>query len=87
VKTNYITMHSSYYPMLWLNSYWKNKAINVYSLIYFLYDHDIHYKKLTYHRGTADAPCQLKSCQLQHDSAETTCTTSPEQIEVMKLEG
>ena len=32
-----------------------------------------------------DASCQLKSCQLQRNSAETTCTTSPEQIEVMKL--
>ena len=34
-----------------------------------------------------DASCQLKSCQLLRDSAETICTTSPEQIEVMKLEG
>jgi len=34
-----------------------------------------------------DASCQLKSCQLPRNSAETTCTTSPEQIEVMKLEG
>ena len=32
-----------------------------------------------------DAPGQLKSCQLSRNSAETTCTTSPEQIEVMKL--
>jgi len=30
---------------------------------------------------------QLKSCQLPRNSAETTCTTSPEQIEVMKLVG
>ena len=30
--------------------------------------------------------CQLKSCQLSRNSAETTCT-SHEQIEVMKLEG
>jgi len=37
--------------------------------------------------GPRDALCQLKSCQLPHNSAETTCTTSPEQIEVMKLEG
>ena len=37
--------------------------------------------------GPRDAPCQLKSCQLSRNSAETTCTTSPEQIEVMKLEG
>jgi len=28
----------------------------------------------------------LKSCQLPRNSAETTCTTSPEQTEVMKLE-
>ena len=34
-----------------------------------------------------DASCQLKSCQLPRNSAETTCTTSPEQIDVMKLEG
>ena len=36
-----------------------------------------------------DASCQLKSCQLPRNSAETrpTCTTSPEQVEVMKLEG
>jgi len=32
-----------------------------------------------------DASCQLKSCHLPRNSAETTCTTSPEQIEVMKL--
>jgi len=25
-----------------------------------------------------DAPCQLKSCQFPRNSAETTCTTSPE---------
>ena len=36
--------------------------------------------------GPRDASCQLKSCQLTRNSAETTCTTSPEQIEVMKLE-
>jgi len=35
--------------------------------------------------GPRDASCQLKSCQLPRNSAETTCTTSPEQI--MKLEG
>jgi len=27
------------------------------------------------------------SCQLPRNSAETTCTTSPEELEVMKLEG
>ena len=32
-----------------------------------------------------DASCQLKSCQLPCNSAETTCMTSPEQIEVMKI--
>jgi len=37
--------------------------------------------------GPCDASCQLKSCQLPRNSAEATCTTSPEQIEVMKLEG
>ena len=37
--------------------------------------------------GPRDAWCQLKSCQLPRNSTENTCTTSPEQIEVMKLEG
>jgi len=34
-----------------------------------------------------DVSCQLKSCQLPRNSAETTFTTSPEEIKVMKLEG
>jgi len=37
--------------------------------------------------GPRDASCQLKSSQLPRNSAETTCTTCTEQIEVMKLEG
>jgi len=37
--------------------------------------------------GPRDESCQLKFCQLQRNNAETTCTTSPELIEVMKLEG
>jgi len=37
--------------------------------------------------GPRDATCQSNSCQLQHNSVGTTCTTSPEQIEVMELEG
>jgi len=37
--------------------------------------------------GPRNASCQLKSCQLPRNSAETTCTKCPEQIEVMKLEG
>ena len=37
--------------------------------------------------GPRDASCQLKSCQLSCNSAETTSTTSPEQIEVTKLKG
>ena len=36
--------------------------------------------------GTWDASCQLKPCQLPHNSAETTYTTSPDQIDGMKLE-
>jgi len=37
--------------------------------------------------GPRDPSCRLKSCQLPSNSAENTCTTSPGQIEVMKLEG
>jgi len=33
-----------------------------------------------------DASCQLKSCQLPRNSAETTYMTSPDQIDGMKLE-
>jgi len=33
--------------------------------------------------GPRDASCQLKSCQLPRTTAETTCTTSPEEIEVI----
>ena len=33
-----------------------------------------------------DASCQLKSCQLPRNSAETTYTTSPDQIDGMKLQ-
>jgi len=33
-----------------------------------------------------DASCQLKSCQLPRNSAETNYTTSPDQIDGIKLE-
>jgi len=33
-----------------------------------------------------DVSCQLKSCQLPRNCAETTYTTSPDQIDGMKLE-
>jgi len=33
------------------------------------------------------ASCQLKSCQLPRNSAETTCTTSRREIEDIKLDG
>jgi len=36
--------------------------------------------------GPSDASCQLKSCQLRSNSEETTYTTSPDQIDGMKLE-
>jgi len=36
--------------------------------------------------GPRDASCQLKSCQLPRNSAETTYTTSPDQSDGMKLE-
>ena len=36
--------------------------------------------------GPRDASCQLKTCQLPHNRAETTYTTSPDQIDGMKLE-
>jgi len=36
--------------------------------------------------GPRDASCQLKSCQLPRNSAETTYTTCPDQVDGMKLE-
>ena len=35
--------------------------------------------------GTALCVMSVEICQLPRNSTETTCTTSPEQIEVMKL--
>ena len=43
------------------------------------------HKKLSYRRGTARCVVSVEICQLPRNSTETTCTTSPEQIEVMKL--
>ena len=43
-------------------------------------------KNLAIAEGPRDASCQLKSCKLPRNSAETTCTTSPEQIEVGGLQ-
>ena len=37
--------------------------------------------------GPREAMYQSKSCQLLHNSVGTTCTTNPEQIEVIELEG
>ena len=37
-------------------------------------------------KGPRDASCQLKYCQLPRNRAETTYTTSPDQIDGMKLE-
>jgi len=42
-------------------------------------------KKLSYRRETARLVMSVEICQLPRNSAETTCTTSPEQIEVMQL--
>ena len=36
--------------------------------------------------GPRDASCQLKSCHLPRNSAETTYATSPDQIDGIKLE-
>ena len=36
--------------------------------------------------GPRDVSCQWKSCQLPRNSAEATYTTSPDQIDGMKLE-
>ena len=48
-----------------------------------------HNKKLSYRRGTARCVLSVKILPIAtqvRNSAETTCTTSPEQIEVVKLE-
>jgi len=47
----------------------------------------VHTRSSAIAEGPRDASCQLKFCQLPRSSAETTCTTSPEQIELIKLEG
>ena len=42
-------------------------------------------RKLSDRRGTARCVVSVENCQLPRNSAETTGTTSPEQIEVIKL--
>jgi len=44
-------------------------------------------KELSYRRGTARCVVSVEILPIATKSAETTCTTSPGQIEVMKLEG
>jgi len=57
------------------------------NLCFFLYGpRCLKYKKLSYRRGTARCVVSVELLPIAN-SAETTCTTSPEQIEVMKLEG
>jgi len=69
-----------------------NKAINAYSpddwkrVLYETRTGPVHTRSSAIAEGPRDASCQLKSCQFPRNNAETTCTTSPEQIEVMKLE-
>jgi len=46
----------------------------------------VHTRSSAIAEGPRDASCQLKSCQLPRNSAETTYTTSPDQIDGMKLE-
>jgi len=43
-------------------------------------------KKLSYRRGTARCVLSIEICQFQRNSAETTYSTSPDQIDGMKLE-
>jgi len=49
--------------------------------------HKLLYKKLSYRRGTAQCVVSVEISPIARNSAETICTTSSEQIEVMKLEG
>ena len=44
-------------------------------------------KKLSCRRGTARCVMSVEILPIAYASAQATCTTSPEQIEVMKLEG
>ena len=43
-------------------------------------------KKFSYRRGTARCAVSIKILPLRRNSAETTYTTSPDQIDGMKLE-
>ena len=43
-------------------------------------------KKLSYRRGTARCVVSIEILPMPHNSAETTYTTSPDQIDGMKLE-
>jgi len=45
------------------------------------------YKKLCYRRGTARCVVSVEILSIATQQCKTTCMTSPEQIEVMKLKG
>ena len=77
-----------------LRSYSKKIITDVRTALSYISQHSKkpvkYYKKLSYRRGTARCvvPFEILSdAQLPRNSAETTCTTSHEQIEVMKMEG
>jgi len=63
------------------------QCYDFYSVFYTVHQHAEEERSSAIAEGPRDASCQLKSCQLPRNSAENTCTTSPEQIEVMTLEG
>jgi len=67
----------------------KNEIIDVVIITKFLLNHIMKgfmTRSSAIAEGSRDASCQLKSCQLPRNSAETTYTTSPDQIDGMKLE-
>ena len=77
-------------PIWHVSSYHSEAGCKLLYSVYWLIKH----KAKTFDTrssATTDRPrdvmCQSKSCELLHNSVGTTCTTSPEQSEVMELEG
>ena len=70
--------------------FWQECCIKTSIICYLTSSVFLHYlaaRSSAIAEGPRDASSELKSWQLRRNSAETTCTRIPEQIEFMKLEG
>jgi len=91
VDTGFLPVSSSRFRVIWPTSLMGRHIFRGYEVVHTNPGHApaavSRTRSSTIAEGPRDASRQLKSCQLPRTSADTTCTTTPEQIEVMELEG